>query len=103
MPEIHHPNGASTAKWVTGILDDSEWKQNGLEMITWQNNFEKNRKYKFESKKDKWIWFPCKKLDLENSLGAFYFRKTFTLSNTHHINSAKILITADEKFKLYSK
>ncbi len=94
-------NWSEPAKWVMGLLREEDWKAKWIGYDKWQSEYDKKIKYKYESQKDKWIWFPNDNLKKNSHFGDFYFRKKIKIDNPTKINSAFILITADEKFTLF--
>ncbi|MEO8399362.1 MAG: family 78 glycoside hydrolase catalytic domain, partial [Ignavibacteriaceae bacterium] len=87
---------SNLAFWKMGLLKKSDWKADWIYFDKWQLEKTAAKNYYFKKKKDKWIWNPGKK-----QIGNFYFRKSFTIKNLNEIKSAKLLITADEKYTLY--
>ncbi|GAB6283050.1 MAG: family 78 glycoside hydrolase catalytic domain [Ignavibacterium sp.] len=80
----------------TGLFEQSEWK------AKWISHIYKNQQedsISFHSKKDKWIWFPYQ--NPEDKFRNIYLYKTFNLKKINCIKSANLIVTADEKFKLY--
>ncbi len=81
------------AFWKMGLLKKSDWKADWIGYDKIKN--EVDNKYSFDKNVDRWIWHKSKK-----QIGDFYFRKEFDIKNIKEIESAKILISADEKFIL---
>ena len=82
--------------WKMGLLKESDWKAKWIGYDKWIIEHQKKMKYGFEKNKDKWIW--C---DSKNKIGKFYFRKSFNIKNINDVISAKLFITADERFILF--
>ncbi len=87
---------SNTAFWKMGLLKKSDWKANWIGYDNWINEKQNESKIAFEKNVDKWIWYNGKE-----HKGNFYFRKNFEIKNIKEIESANILITADEKFVLF--
>lgn len=84
------------ANFSTGLFEQSEWK------AKWISHIYKNQQedsIRFHPGKDKWIWFPFQ--NPEDKFRNIYLYKTFYLKKINLIESAKLIATADEKFKLY--
>ncbi|MFN3422815.1 MAG: rhamnosidase, partial [Armatimonadota bacterium] len=85
------------ARWVMGILDESEWKAQWIgydEPIPWEE-----RLLTFSG--CRWIWFPENNPRQNAPVGTRYFRKTFELPADRKVVRARILFTVDNQFVLF--
>ena len=84
------------SEFSTGLFEQEEWK---AEWISHIYNEESEKSIGFRSGIDKWIWYPLKSLD--DKFKSIVLLKTFELDRLSDIDSANLIVTADEKFKLY--
>jgi alpha-L-rhamnosidase len=84
---------SNPASWITGLFKISDWK---AQWIYHNREFNSGNSIRFEQNKDKWIWHP----NSEKIFGNYFFRKAFDIVDADAIESADILITADESFIL---
>ena len=89
------------AYWLTGLLNKNDWKAKWIGFNEWERNQKKNSKYEFKAGEDKWIWYPINQTFEEKGIGNYIFRKKIIIEDINEICSAKLLITADERFILY--
>ncbi len=80
------------AQWTMGLLQPDDWKAKwiGLEGIRKQSLLTGTH----------WIWFDEGQPDKSASLGTRYFRRTFVLPENRKVQSARMLITADNEYVL---
>jgi alpha-L-rhamnosidase len=84
------------AEFSTGLFGQGEWK---AEWISHIYNEEPKKSIGFQSGIDKWIWYPFN--SFSDKFQSIVLLKTFELDRTSEIDSANLIVTADEKFKLY--
>jgi len=84
------------ARFSTGLFDKNEWRAKWISHIYRE---ESEQSISFQPGVDKWIWYPLKNPD--DKLKTINLHKIFQLDQINLIESAIILVTADEKFRLY--
>ncbi len=84
------------AEFSTGLFEQDDWK---AEWISHIYNEEPKKSIGFQYGIDKWIWYPFNSLD--DKFRTIVLLKTFELDRISEIDSANLIVTADEKFKLY--
>ena len=89
------------AYWLMGLLNKNDWKAKWIGFDEWERNQKKNSKYEFKAGDDKWIWYPLNQTYDRKVIGNYIFRKKIIIEDISQICSAKLLITADERFILY--
>ncbi len=86
------PSAWSNPAWFeTGILDPSEWR------AKWVAAGEPGHVEATTKLEGKWIWYPgdC------GITKPFYFRKVFDVPDRSQVDTVYILVTADNRFKLF--
>jgi alpha-L-rhamnosidase len=83
------------AIWITGLLNKSDWKANWIFSPESINTNPPDNSKEFVEEQDRWIWYPAA------STGRYYFRKNITIHDLNSLESANVLVTADESFILY--
>ncbi len=84
------------ASFITGVLNNGHWP---AKLITTVSTVVTPASLSFLDDIDRWIWYPFNVCD--NKKCTVWFRKKIFISNQSDISSSKILITADEKFRLF--
>ena len=84
------------AEFSTGLFGLSEWRAEWISHIYSENS---KKSIGFQSGIDKWIWYPFNRLD--DKFKTIILLKTFELDRISEIDSANLIVTADEKIKLY--
>lgn len=84
------------AWFTTGLLNMTDWKAKWISAIPQKKT---EPVIYFQPGIDKWIWHPLKKP--EQKFKTAILKKCFTLKDTQPVQSAFIIVTADEKFSLY--
>ena len=84
------------AEFSTGLFEQDEWK---AKWITHIYNEESKKSISFQTGIDKWIWYPFK--DPADKFKPIVLLKSFQLDQISDIDSANLIVTADEKFQLY--
>ncbi|RJP72142.1 MAG: hypothetical protein C4539_03960 [Ignavibacteriales bacterium] len=83
------------AKFSTGLLEQDEW------IAKWiQHNYKEvdEQEISFRAGIDNWIWFPLKNPD--ERFQTIQLQKSFQLKNLDQVQTAKLIVTADEKYQL---
>ncbi|NWF89274.1 MAG: hypothetical protein HXY50_07390, partial [Ignavibacteriaceae bacterium] len=80
----------------TGLFEQNDWK---AKWISHQYSFAEKSQLKFLQGIDKWIWYPFTNPDDKYKTICLF--KSFQVSNASEIQSANLLVTADEKFQLF--
>lgn len=84
------------AEFSTGLFGKDEWKAKWISHIY----SEKPKKaFGFQSGIDIWIWYPLNRL--KDKFKSIILLKSFELDRIYDIDSANLIVTADEKFKLH--
>ncbi|RPI68685.1 MAG: hypothetical protein EHM47_14220, partial [Ignavibacteriales bacterium] len=89
------------AMWTMGMLYKKDWKAQWVGYDEWERREAEKDKLEFVAGEDKWIWYPMDKTEGEKGIGSYFFRKNFAIKKIEDTSSAEIIITADERFKLY--
>ncbi|MCX6151393.1 MAG: family 78 glycoside hydrolase catalytic domain [Ignavibacteriales bacterium] len=84
------------AKFSTGLFEKNDW---GAKWISHIYNEKPERTISFQVNKDKWIWYPFSNSD--DKFKTIYLHKSFQLERIDIIESAYLIVTADEKFQLF--
>lgn len=84
------------AEFSTGLFGQDEWEAKWISHIY---NEAPKKSIGFQSGIDKWIWYPFNSLD--GKFKSIVLLKTFELDRFSDIESASLIVTADEKCKLY--
>jgi alpha-L-rhamnosidase len=83
------------AIWTTGLLNKIDWKAEWIFSPESINTNPPDDSKEFIETQDRWIWYPAA------STERYYFRKSITVHELTNLESADVLITADESFILY--
>jgi len=83
-------------KFSTGLFEKNEWQAKWIAHIFRE---EPEHSINFQPNIDKWIWYPFRNSD--DKFKTIYLHKSFQLEQINLIESAILLVTADEKFQLY--
>lgn len=83
-------------EFSTGLFEQDEWKAKWISHIY---NEELKKTISFQYGIDKWIWYPLR--DPVDKFKSVILLKSFELEQISDIDSANLIVTADEKFQLY--
>jgi alpha-L-rhamnosidase len=84
------------AVFSTGLFEQTDWEAKWISHIY---NEQQETDLSFKHGTDKWIWYPIK--DPADRFKVIYLHKSFKIDQLSLIESAKLLVTADEKFELF--
>ena len=82
--------------FATGIFEHTDWQANWISHV--YSDVPKSS-IDFQEGVDKWIWYPLN--NPEDKFKTVYLLKSFQIDVLADIESAKLIVTADEKFQLY--
>lgn len=87
---------SETAFFSTGLLSKNEWKAKWISHVYKE---EKSNELSFIAGNDKWIWYPLKNQD--EIFKDVVLVKKFYVENIKELTSSNLIVTCDEKFKLW--
>lgn len=82
--------------FATGLFEQTDWQAKWISHIYFDRQ---KSPIGFHEGSDKWIWYPFNHSD--DKLKTIYLFKSFQIEHLADIESAMLLVTADEKFQLY--